>query len=43
MLPVYVVAVVMPNNSLEPDKGKLSRHLPAHMASQLAFAAQLNR
>jgi hypothetical protein len=33
----------MPNNSLQADKGKLSRHLHAHMARQLAFAAELSR
>jgi hypothetical protein len=32
-----------PNNSLQADEGKLSRHLPAHMARQLAFAAELGR
>ncbi len=32
-----------PNNSLQADKGKLSRHLRAHMARQLAFAAKLSR
>jgi len=34
---------VSPNNSLQADKGKLSRHLRAHMARQLAFAAELGR
>jgi hypothetical protein len=28
---------MQPNNSLQSDKGKLSRHLHAHMARQLAF------
>jgi hypothetical protein len=28
------------NNSLQADKVKLSRHLHAHMARQLAFAAE---
>ena len=31
------------NNSLQTDKGKLSRHLHSHMARQLAFAAELSR
>ena len=34
---------VSPNNSLQADKGKLSRHPHAHMARQLAFAAELGR
>jgi hypothetical protein len=34
---------VRSNNSLQADKGKLSRHLRAHMARQLAFAAELSR
>ena len=32
-----------PNNSLQADKDKLSRHLRSHMARQLAFAAELRR
>ena len=32
-----------PNISLQADKGKPSRHMRAHMARQLAFAAELNR
>ena len=35
--------VRQPNNLLQADKGKLSRHLPAHMARRLAFAAELGR
>jgi len=31
------------NNSLQADKGKLSRRLHSHMARQLAFAAELSR
>ena len=31
------------NNSLQADKGKLSRHLRAHMVRPLAFAAELSR
>jgi hypothetical protein len=34
---------VLPNNSLQSDKGKLSRHPRAHMARQLAFAAERDR
>jgi len=34
---------VLPNPSLQADKGKLSRHLHAQMARQLAFAAELSR
>jgi hypothetical protein len=34
----------MPSNiSLQADKGKLSRYLRAHMARQLAIAAELIR
>jgi len=35
--------IMRPNNSLQADKGKLSRHLPSHMARQLVFAAELSR
>jgi hypothetical protein len=35
--------VASPNNSLQADKGKLSRRLRAHMARQLALAAELSR
>ena len=35
--------VVSPNNSLQADKGKPSRHLRAHMARQLAVSAELSR
>jgi hypothetical protein len=35
--------IVSPNNSLQADKGKLSRHLHAHMVRQLAFAAERSR
>jgi hypothetical protein len=31
------------SKSLQADKGKPSRHLRAHMARQLAFAAELSR
>ena len=32
-----------PNHALQADKGGLSRHLRAHMARQLAFAAERGR
>lgn len=36
-------ARVMPNKSLQADKGKLSLHLHAQMARRPALAAELNR
>jgi len=33
---------MQPSNSLQSVKGKLSRHLRAHMARQLTFAAELS-
>ena len=32
-----------PNHALQADKAKLARHLRAHMARQLAFAAERER
>jgi len=35
--------LTLPNDALQAAKGKLSRHLPRHMARQLAYAAGRGR